>query len=166
MGTLIYRLSYMLFSQCDIDSSLQDGGIHVPCLWAWVDFCNCLSQIKCGKVMPYDFRSWVTKGNSFCLAPSLTCSCSCSRSLSPLALEMQCCVVRKPSQYEEISVAVLADNHRQAPSQQLQATHVSKQSLKMTLAFTERVFQLKPQTSWNRDKLYPLMPCLKEKPRR
>ena len=33
-------------------------------------------------------------------------------------------------------------------------------------AFTERVFQLKPQTSWNRDKLYPLMPCLKEKPRR
>ena len=83
--------------------------------------------------MPYDFRSWVTKGNSFCLAPSLTCSCSCSRSLSPLALETQCCVVRKPSQYEEISVAVLADNHRQAPSQQLQATHVSKQSLKMTL---------------------------------
>ena len=50
---------------------------------------------------------------------------------------MQCCVVRKPSQYEEISVAVLADNHRQAPSQQLQATHVSKQSLKMTLAFTD-----------------------------
>ena len=31
-------------------------------------------------------------------------------------------------------------------------------------AFTERVFQVKPQTSWN--KLYPLMPCLKEKPRR
>ena len=49
MGTLIYRLSYMLFSQCDIDSSPQDGGIHVPCLWAWVDFYNCLSQIKCGE---------------------------------------------------------------------------------------------------------------------
>ena len=50
---------------------------------------------------------------------------------------MQCCVVRKPSQYEEISVAVLADNHRQALSQQLQATHLSKQSLKMTPAFTD-----------------------------
>ena len=83
-----------------------------------------------------------------------------------LRLPWKGCIVRKPGQYEEISVAVLADNHRQAPSQQLQATHVSKQSLKMTLAFTERVFQLKPQTSWNRDKLYPLMPYLKEKPSR
>lgn len=92
MGTLIYRLSYMLFSQCDIDSS-QDGGIHVLCLWAWVDFCNCLSQIKCGgSDTVWLLRSWVTKGNSFCLAPFLTCSRS--GSLSPLALEG--CIVGSP----------------------------------------------------------------------
>lgn len=49
---------------------------------------------------------------------------------------MWCYVVRKPSQYKEVSVCVLAGNPRQAPSQQLQATHVSEQSLKMLPAFT------------------------------
>lgn len=91
MGTLIYRLSYMLFSQCDIDSSLQDGGIHVPCLWALVDFCNCLSQIKCGEsdAVKVTAFAWHPLSHALALALSLPLPWKCSAVLwgSPVSMK-------------------------------------------------------------------------------